>query len=182
MKHIILNSKIIGIGIFSIAALSACAEDQSPEFDRIVLSALLSQTWVRDCVIDGDNSYLPTLTFTSNGVESFNSGSGSTSNITHTDNTTCSSLIPETLDITTFDYTLVNDITVDGSIEGIIEATELDMVDTTEDSASIGTAEFDIFAIKDKYTLYFGSNEDPYDGTTIDSRPVQLSDSIIYIR
>ena len=69
---------------------------------------------------------------------------------------------PETLDLNTFSYTLGNDVIVDGSVAELTEAIELDTVNTTVDSPDIDAEEFDIFAIKDKYTLYFGDKTDPY--------------------
>jgi hypothetical protein len=49
-------------------------------------------------------------------------------------------------------------------------------------SADIGAEEYDIFAIKDKFTLYFGDKTDPTNGTTADLRPTQLTDAVKYTR
>ena len=164
------------------ASLTGCSEEPPEEYDRIVLSTLLSATWTSECVIDGANSYVPVLTFSTSGSSSYNSGNCTSSNIYHTDNTTCDSLEPETLDLNTFSYTLGNDVIVDGSVAELTEAIELDTVNTTVDSPDIDAEEFDIFAIKDKYTLYFGDKTDPNNGTMIDLRPTQLSDAVIYTR
>lgn len=176
MKH------IFALTIF--ATLVGCAEEQSEEFDRIVTSTLLSTTWSSECVIDidGINSFLPVLIFTSSTGVLYDSGTGSSSNIYHTDNTTCSSLEPETVDINTFSYELGADVVVDGSIEEITEAIEINTTNTTEGSADIGVMEFDILAIKDRFTLYFGDKTDPTNGTTEDLRPTQLSDTVKFIR
>lgn len=162
--------------------LTGCAEDPAEETARIVTSTLLSTTWTSECVIDGTNSYLPTLVFATYGGASYNSGTGSSSKIYHTDNTTCSSFDAEVQDINTFSYVLGNNVTVDGTIAEITLATEIDTVNTTEGSADLGATEYDIFAIKDKYTLYFGDKTDPSNGTSADLRPTQLSDSVIYTR
>jgi len=165
-----------------LTSLAGCSEEISEEYNRIVISTLLSATWTSGCVIDGENSYLPTLVFSTYGAAKYNFGTGSSSNIYHTGNTTCSSTDPETQDFSTFSYTLGADVIVDGSIAGLTEATEIDTINTTEDSVDLGAEEFDIFAIKDKYTLYFGNKDDPTNGTTADLRPTQLSDAIIYTR
>jgi len=173
--------KILAIGTI-IAALSGCSEEPSEEFERIVISTLLSNTWRAECVIDGENSYLPTLVFVTDGVTLFNSGTGTSSNIYHTANTTCTSIDPEVLDLSTFSYTLGADVIVDGSIEGITAAVEIDTVDTTEGSVDLGVEVFNIFAIKDRFTLYFGNKDEPTNGSTADLRPTQLSDSFIFTR
>ncbi len=164
------------------ASLVSCAEDPPEEFDRIVLSTLLSTTWTSECVIDGANSYIPVLIFTSTTGVSYDSGTGSSSKIYHTDNTTCTSFTPESTDINTFSYALGVDVVVDGTVAEITDAMELNTTNTTEGSVDIGTEEFDIFAIKDKYTLYFGDKTDPTNGTTADLRPTQLSDTVIFKR
>ncbi len=162
--------------------LTGCAEEQSAEFDRIVTSTLLSATWSSECVIDGVNSYKPFLTFTSFTGDLYDSGTGSSSNIFHTENTTCSSITPETIDINTFSYELGVDVVVDGSVAELTEAIELDTTNTTEGSADIGAMEFDILAIKDRFTLYFGDKSDPASGSSADLRPTQLSDTEIFTR
>ena len=168
------------------ASLTGCSEEPPEEYDRIVLSTLLSATWTSECVIDDINSYIPTLAFSTSGSSSYNSGNGTSSNIYYLEDITCAVTEafpePEIRDLNTFSYTLGNDVIVDGSVAELTEATELDTVNTTVDSPDIGAEEFDIFAIKDKYTLYFGDKADPNNGTTIDLRPTQLSDSVIYTR
>ena len=172
------------------AGLSGCSEEPPEEFDRIVLSAFLSVTWTAECVIDdttGTDSYIPTLVFATDGGVLFNSGTGTSSNSYYLEDTTCTvndaNPIPVIRDSNTFSYTLVNNVIVDGSVAEITEATEIDT--TTNTSGGLipfGVAEFDIFAIKDKFTLYFGNKTDPDNGTTIELRPTQLSDSFIYTR
>lgn len=168
------------ISIF--AALTGCSEEPYEDIERVVTSTLLSATWTSECVVDGTNSYIPTLVFTTSGGVLYNEGTGSSSNVYHTDDTTCASAEPETVDLSTFTYTLGEVVIVDGSVEDITEATELNTVNTTEGSVDLGAEEYDIFAIKDKYTLYFGNKEEPNNGTTADLRPTQLSDGIIYSR
>ena len=171
------------------AGLSGCSEEPPEEFDRIVLSAFLSVTWTAECVIDdttGTDSYIPTLVFATDGGVLYNSGTGTSSDVYYLDDTTCTITdafpLPETRELNTFSYTLGNNVIVDGSIAEITEATELDTVNTTEGSPDLGATEFDIFAIKDKVTLYFGNKTDPNNGTTIELRPTQLTDSFIYTR
>ncbi len=168
------------------ASLVSCSEEAPEEFDRIITSTLLSHTWTSECRIEDSNSYRPTLVFTSNGGMLFDSGNGTSSNIYYLENTTCTITeafpVPETRDLNTFSYTLGNDIIVDGSVAEITEATELDTINTTEGSVDLGATEFDIFAIKDTFTLYFGNKTDTNDGTTIELRPTQLTDTVIYTR
>jgi hypothetical protein len=165
-----------------LSALTGCAEEPPEEYDRVVFSTLLNTTWTSECVIDGTNSYIPTLVFNMDGSSSYDSGTGTSSKIYHTDNTTCSSIEPEVIDLATFSYTLGDIIALDGSVAEITEAIQIDSVNTTEGSIDIGATEFDIYAVKDKITLYFGNKEEPYNGSTADLRPIQLSDSVIYYR
>lgn len=163
-------------------SLAGCSEESPDEYDRIVMSTLLNATWKTECVVDGENSYLPTLTFSSNGGKNYDSGTGTSTNIYHTGDTTCATFDPEIQDINTFSYSLGENVTVDGSINELTEAMEIDTVNTTEGSADIDAEEYDIFAIKDKFTLYFGDKTDPTNGTTADLRPTQLTDTVIYFR
>jgi len=164
------------------AGLAGCSEEPSEELERIATSILLGVTWTSECIIDGTNSYIPTLTFTSNGGAFYDSGNGTSSNVYHTDNTTCSSLEPEIQDVNTFSYILGSNVIVDGSVAEITEAMEIDTTNTTEGSIDIGATEYDIFAIKNKLTLYFGNKDEPNNGSTIDFRPTQLSDAVIFTR
>ena len=168
------------------ASLVSCSEEAHEEFDRIITSTLLSHTWTSECVIDDLNSFRPTLVFTSNSSILFNSGNGTSSNLYYLGDTTCTITeafpVPEIRDLNTFSYSLGNDVIVDGSVAEITEATELDTINTTEGSLDFGVEEFDIFAIKDSFTLYFGNKTDPDNGTTIDLRPTQLTDTVIYTR
>ena len=171
------------------AGLTGCSEDPPEEYNRIIISTLLSTTWTSKCVVDinGTDSYIPVLVFTSDGGISYNSGTGTSSNSYYLEDTTCAvneaNPIPVIQNSNTFSYTLGNNVIVDGSVAEITEATEIDT--TTNTSGGLipfGVAEFDIFAIKDQFTLYFGNKEDPDNGTTIDLRPTQLTDSVIYTR
>ncbi len=140
-----------------------------------------------ECVPDDENSYIPTLVFTTNGGALYNSGTGTSSNVYYLGNTTCTITeafpVPEIRDLNTFSYTLGNNVIVDGSVAEITEATEIDTTtNTTAGLITFGVAEFDIFAIKDKFTLYFGNKTDTNDGTENYLRPTQLSDTIIYTR
>ncbi len=170
------------------AGLTGCSEDPPEEYNRIIISTLLSATWTAECAVDVDgvNSYISTLVFTSDGGILYNSGTGTSSNSYYLEDTTCTVNeafpVPEIRDSNTFSYTLGKNVTVNGSVAEITEATEIDTVNTTEGSPDLGAEEYDIFAIKDKYTLYFGNKEDPNNGTTIDLRPTQLTDSVIYTR
>jgi len=170
------------------AGLTGCSEDPPEEYDRIIISTLLSTTWTAECAPDdtGVNSYISTLVFATDGGILYNSGTGTSSDVYYLDDLTCTVTEafpePEIQNLNTFSYTLGNNVIVDGLVEGITEATELDTVNTTVDSSDLGATEYDIFAIKDKYTLYFGDIEGLNDGTTIELRPTQLSGSVIYTR
>jgi hypothetical protein len=163
-------------------SLAGCSEELPEEYDRIVISTLLNATWTTACVIDGENSYIPRLTFTTNGGENYDSGTGTSSNIYHTGDTTCATIDPEIQDINTFSYSLGENVIVDGSVDELTEATQIDTVNTTAESTDIGAEEYDIFAIKDKFTLYFGDKTDLTNGTTADLRPTQLTDAVKYTR
>ncbi len=165
-----------------IAALAGCAEETSDEVDRIVTSTVLSTTWKLECVVDGENSYLPVLTFATNGGQFYDSGTGTRSNIYHTGDITCASTEQEVRNLTTFNYALGSDVSVDGSIAEITEAMQIDITNTTEGSVDFGVVEYDIFAIKDRLTLYFGDKAAANDGSTAALRPTQLTDSVIYSR
>ena len=171
------------------AGLSGCSEEPSEEIARIVTSKLLSTTWTSECVVDINDidSYIPTLVFKTDDGVLFNSGTGSSSNSYYLDDKTCTVNeafpVPETRDLNTFSYTLVNNVVVDGSVAEITKATEINT--TTNTSGGLipfGVAEFDIFAIKDQFTLYFGNKAELNDGTTIELRPTQLTESVIYTR
>lgn len=163
-------------------SLAGCSEELPEDYDRVVMSTLLNATWRTECVIDGENSYLPTLTFTSNGGKNYDTGTGTSSNVYHTGDTTCATFDPEIQDINTFSYSLGEYVIVDGSVDELTEAMEIDTVNTTVESTDIGAEEYDIFAIKDKFTLYFGDKTEPTNGTTADLRPTQLTDVVKYIR
>lgn len=164
-------------------SLTGCSEEPPEEYNRIIISTLLNATWTSECVIDGENSYIPVLVFTSSGGILYNSGTGTSSKIYHLNTTTCDSLEAETLETNTFSYTLVNDVTVNGAVAEITKATEIDIASNTSGGLiPFGVADFDIFAIKDKFTLYFGDKADLSVGTTNELRPTQLTESVIYTR
>ena len=172
------------------AALAGCSEEPDENLERIALSILLNSTWASACVIDenGTDSYIPSLTFTPDDVTQYNSGSGSSSNIYYLGDTTCLLVVtddffePEIRDLYTFDYSLGNDVTVDGTVADITLATEIDMTNTTEGSNDFGAMNFDIFAITDDRTIYFGNADEPNNGSTIELRPTQLSESPTFSR
>ena len=168
-------------------SLTGCSEDPPEEYDLIVLSTFLSATWTRECVPEDENSYISTLVFTTIGGALYNSGTGTSSNVYYLGDTTCTITeafpVPEIRDLNTFSYTLGNNVIVDGSVAEITEATEIDT--TTNTSGGLipfGVADFDIFAIKDKFTLYFGDKTELSVGTTNELRPTQLTESVIYTR
>lgn len=178
MKYIFTLTAVF----FTFSIISGCSEELPEEYDRIVSSTLLNFTWTADCIADGEDSYIPTLSFASDGGENYDLGTATSSNIYYRGSTTCVSSVIETLDISTFSYSLGNYVIVDGTVGELTQAMQIDTVNTTEGSVDIGAEEYDIFAVKDKYTLYFGDKTDPTNGTTADLRPTQLTDDIIYTR
>jgi hypothetical protein len=178
MKYIFTLTAVL----FTVSVISGCSEELPEEYDRIVSSTLLNFTWTTDCIADGEDSYIPTLSFTSDGGENYDSGTATSSNIYYRGSTTCVSSVIETLDISSFSYRLGDYVIVDGTVGELTQAMQIDTVNTTEGSTDIGAEEYDIFAVKDKYTLYFGDKTDPTNGTTADLRPTQLTDDIIYTR
>ena len=169
------------------AGLTGCSEEPPEEFNRIVLSTFLSVTWTSECVVDGADSYIPTLVFTTDGGALYNSGTGTSSNSYYLEDLTCTVNatfpVAEIRDSNTFSYTLGNNIIVDSSVAEITKTAEINTTTNTSGGLlAFGVADYDIFAIKDKVTLYFGNKEDPNNGTTIELRPRQLTDSVIYTR
>jgi len=171
------------------AGLTGCSEEPPEEFIRIVLSTYLSVTWTSECKIDinGVDSYIPTLVFVTDGGALYNSGTGTSLNSYYIEDLTCAENetfpVPEIRDANTLIYTLGKNVTVNGSVAEITEATEIDTTTNTSGGLiTFGVEDYDILAINDRYTLYFGNKEDPNNGTAIESRPTQLSDSVIYTR
>jgi hypothetical protein len=116
----------------------------------------------KDCNADGGNSIEQIYTFTT-----------STAEIVETDftgSTDCSTggVIAETLNTT---YVLGNIVTVNGSINGITNSTQITFTDTTDASNQL----FDLVAIDGDVQLILGDTEGDPNGETEANRATQLS-------
>jgi hypothetical protein len=75
----------------------------------------------------------------------------------------------------TFTYELGSQVTVNGREEGVTNATQYTLTDTTVGSTSIGESEFDLVAISGT-KLFFGDTNTSPSGTTSENRATQLQD------
>jgi len=129
-------------------------------------NAGLDGTWKSTCeTVDNITSELATITYngrTSSAlVESFSDAACQTQSQTGT---------------WTASLRFGNDVTVDGSIDAITTATELDfevLTATSEIPFTVGDTFYLIYAIKDD-KFYFGDEAAPNDGSTPETRPTQL--------
>ena len=128
--------------------------------------ASLNGTWATVCgIIDPVSS--------NKIVFVFNDGVGSGTYTTYNDNL-CSPLNIISVEPATFTYIFGSNVTVDGSVSGITTATQIDITETTQGSATLGEITYDIGAIKDSTTLYLGDVSGTNDGSTAALRPTQL--------
>ena len=133
---------------------------------RLSAHELLNGTWATVCgIIDPVSS--------NNIVYVFNDGVGSGTHTTYNDNL-CSPLNIISVEPATFTYIFGSNVTVDGSVSGITTATQIDITETTQGSATLGEITYDIGAIKDLTTLYLGDDSGTNDGSTAALRPTQL--------
>ena len=141
-----------------------------PGIDGSVTDLLLNGNWLSDCFVEAQDSFKVSATF--------NNGSGSVSFTNYFGDTTCTTV--SNIEDETFTYTIGSDVTVDGSVEGITTATQIDFIDTTPGAIPAGEESFDIFAIKvdpnlaAPSTLYVGDDSGVNDGSTAALRPTQL--------
>ena len=165
MKKIIAISTIV-IGL----AGCSSSDDPAANLNSTLTHALLDGTWLSDCFVEAPDSFKVSATF--------NNGSGSVSFTNYFGDTTCTTV--SNIENETFTYTIGSDVTVDGSVEGITTATQIDFTDTTVGSLNIGTITYDIFAIKvdpnlaAPSTIYVGDDSGVNDGSTAALRPTQL--------
>ena len=159
MKKIIAISTIV-IGL----AGCSSSDDPAANLNSTLTHALLDGTWLSDCFVEAPDSFKVSATF--------NNGSGSVSFTNYFGDTTCTTV--SNIEDETFTYTIGSDVTVDGSVEGITTATQIDFTDTTPGAIPADEESFDIFAIKDLITLYVGDSTGVNDGSTAALRPTQL--------
>jgi len=165
MKYIVALSTIL-------TGLVGCSSSSDSTTAQAVTHALLNGTWVSNCgIIDPVSS--------NNIVLVFNNGVGAAT-YTIFDDTLCSPNSISMVEPGSFTYTLGSDVTVDGSVAGITTATQFDITDTTQGSATFGETTYDIVAIKDSTTLYTGDDGGTNDGSTPALRPTQLQGFLVF--
>ena len=151
MKKILLVSAIL-------STLAGCSSDDPVPTSEDITHALLNGTWLQNidkCEAAGAISYLTQLTF--------NNGTGEETLLEYANETCTGTGNPlSSQDIT---YTFGDDVTVDGSVDGITAAHQINITYPSR-------VEYNIFAIKDLITLHTGAQS----MTTPETRPTQLSD------
>ena len=171
MKYIVALSAIL-TGLVGCSSSSDSTTDTNTT--TAVTHALLNGTWVSTCgIIDFVSS--------NNIVLVFNDGVGGGTYTTYA-GTVCSPLSIIMVEPSTFTYILGSNVTVDGSIAGITTATQIDITETTQGSATLGETTYDIAAIKDSTTLYIGDDSVTNDGSTPALRPTQLQDILVFTK
>jgi hypothetical protein len=157
-----------------LTGLVGCSSSSDSTTSPAVTHALLNGTWVSNCgIIDPVSS--------NNIVLVFNNGVG-TGTYTTYDDDLCSPNSITMVEPLTFTYTLGSNVTVDGSVAGITTATQFDMTDTTQGSATFGETTYDIAAIKDSTTFYIGDDSGTNDGSTPALRPTQLQGFLVFTK
>jgi hypothetical protein len=171
------NIKYIVALIAVLTGLIGCtssSDSTTPNTSTTALThASLNGTWVSNCGITDIGS--------NNIVLVFNNGDGA-GTYTIYDDDLCSPLSINNVEPATFTYTLGSNVTVDGSIAGITTATQIDITETTQGSATLGEITNDIGAIKDSTTLYNGDDSGTNDGSTPALRPTQLQDILVFTK
>jgi len=163
--------KIVALGVI-LTGMVGCTnnEDLKKVLNNIdlnpIIHTFLNGTWVSECAIEGVNSFISTI--------KFNSGTGSIDSTIYSD-TTCDINSTVSMVSETFTYTFGNTVTVDGSIDGVTQATEIDLTDTTSGANPAGVKSYDIYALSSESKLYIGDETGANDGTTKAKRPIQLT-------
>lgn len=175
--------QLVSVSVALLSILNGCGGGSSSSSNNngsgtgVVTAALMNGTWVSDCHLDDDEIAMTGLTYVVI-IVTINSGTLSgLSNSYANNDTACTgafTAIPSA-DISTF--TLGENISLDGSVAGVMAATEIDIFnpgfppDTT----------FEIVAIKDN-KLYLGDLEGSFNGTSDALRSVQLDGVYFYTR
>jgi len=162
------NIKYIVALIAVLAGLIGCSSSDSttPNTSTALTHASLNGTWETGCgIIDPVSS--------NKIVFVFNNGDGVGTYTTFSDNL-CLPNAVFNVEPASFTYIFGSNVTVDGSVSGITTATQIDITETTQGSATLGEITYDIGAIKDSTTLYFGDVSGTNDGSTAALRPTQL--------
>ena len=153
-----------------IAGLSGCSSDSTSTLGAgttTVSNATLNGSWKAACEII-------TTDLSIDAIITFNSGDANVIITTYSDET-CD--IVTMLETGTVTYTLGSNVTVDGTIDGITAATQIDILNTTVGSVDFGNENYDLVAIKDLTKLYFGDTDGANDGSTPALRATQLEDT-----
>jgi hypothetical protein len=166
MKPNLGSLKVASVLIASIA-LVACggsstttATTTTPVASTGALTSIAG-TWAR-CFVDGDNS-------SSKLVAAFaDDGTTSVQKTTHSDTTTCDNDRTDTETDNTGTFTLGSAVGLDGSVDGIVTATQLST--SNLDIAS----RFDLIAIKDN-KFFIGNTDGTNNGSTLALQPTELN-------
>ena len=155
------------------ALLGACGSSSSSDDDdgdNGLRLRDLNGTWSTECLTDGVRFLRVTL--------NINDGVVAVQKVTYTDQTCMTIMMDE---FENFEIELRNEVTVDGSVDSITGATEIDITNTTPMSPDIGEVEYDLVAIKDS-KLYLGDTSGANDGSTEALRPTQLDGDIPFTK
>ena len=147
--------KLLVLGLITVGLASCSSNDPAAPTDEELTHLLLNGTWQGACLEAG------ALSFKVEHI--YNNGTGSTSLNEYANGTCIGTPVSTPKDFT---YTFGADVTVDGTVAGITEAQEINLV--FSDAAF--SDEYNIFAIKDLISLYTGV----VTGTTPETRPAQL--------
>jgi hypothetical protein len=165
MKPNLGSLKVASVLIASIA-LVACGDSSTttatttePVASTGALTSIVG-TWAR-CFVDGDNSIKLVATFADDGTTSVQK-------TTHSENTTCDNNQSEIETDNTGTFTLGSAVGLDGSVDGIVTATQLST--SNLDIAS----PFDLIAIKDN-KIFTGNTDGTNNGSTLALQPTQLN-------
>jgi hypothetical protein len=170
--------KTVSVLMVSMTLVACGSSGNSSDFPfgSINESTSIANTWAR-CAIDDNGTDSTTLvaTFTSTG-EVFRQ------NTKHVGSTTCDTSVENIhlkIDNTGI-FSLNNAVTVDGSVEGIITATQFDFSNLNIMDKTIA-APFDLVVLNNN-RLFFGDTSGNTDGSTLALRPTQLADQSLSLK
>jgi hypothetical protein len=152
---------------------SSSSSDDDTDSDPIVMPLeSIDGTWISNCIVE-------TLFNISTDL-SFVAKEGELSSVTTVyGNLTCGDaelLIQETVEFT---YVLGGVVTVDGSVDGITSATEIDLINATAGSADFGAIGYELIGVTGDFA-YFGDCDGADACTTADLRATQLDGSVVF--
>lgn len=164
------NAMRAGLILLLSAWLAACSGSGGGGDDDQLSLRDLNGTWTTPCLFDGAVTLMATLNITN--------GAAILQLVTYSDMLCMSIMMDE---IETYDFELGAVVEVDGSVDGIVVATRVDITNTTIGSPDIGEVDYDLIAVKGN-TMYFGDTDGANDGSTPALRPTQLDGDIYFVK